>query len=394
MVRMKRFYLMLCFLMSIIGSAWGQETKESSFDLGAITSGNGVNLAGADGLILNVSYDTEISENKSYFVSDGRGYRCFAGATFKFTIPSNVIVTSIKYVSNKNGNSVEKLGEVTITENENWTPFTVGKAEYYLWEGSLNSDTEFQIQKGSGDGNVYISSIVVTYTKTLTPTDNTIDVVDLNYIDGCSAGNGLDRALPDFILKFEGGDGSKYNSPSMQIRYASGKMIVGLTDDNIAAGAKMTKIVFAGTVTTGLTASVGTIDAANGTWTSAEGVTEVTFASTTSDAADLTFTSMVITTNDTPKNIGNKITPVFTLASDNISAVLDPDNREVNSPALTTTPSTFAVEYYIEEDLYDTGTAIDKTTGLITMGTKSGEVKFKVNYNGKKNVDGSWKSNN
>ena len=26
MVRMKRFYLMLCFLMSIIGSAWGQET--------------------------------------------------------------------------------------------------------------------------------------------------------------------------------------------------------------------------------------------------------------------------------------------------------------------------------------------------------------------------------
>ena len=37
MVKMKRFYLMLCFLMSIIGSAWGQETVEKTVE---ITPGN------------------------------------------------------------------------------------------------------------------------------------------------------------------------------------------------------------------------------------------------------------------------------------------------------------------------------------------------------------------
>lgn len=412
-LRMKRFYLTLCFLMSVIGSAWGQETVTETFVV-APTTTDEVNAyisngAKSDDNLVSIQFNTESDNSKKNHeevivpnfklnVQTKNDVRTLRTIVVKPT--NGVTITNVKlYGVDAKRNLVVNDTDIeeTTSEHTQITPEGDTGNWWVQYSESSTSDITFSptLKSDLAARNAYIYKVEVTYsyTKTLTPTDNTIDVVDLNYISNRSANNGLDRALPDFILNFEGGDGCKYNSPSMQIRKASGKMTVRLTDDNIAAGVKMTKIVFTGTVTTGLTASVGTIDAANGTWTSAEGVTEVTFTSTTSDATDLTFTSMVITTNDTPNNIGNKITPVFTLASDNISAVLDPENREVNSPALTTTPSTFAVEYYIEDDLYNTGTTIDKTTGLITMGTKSGEVKFKVSYNGKKNVDGSWKSN-
>ncbi|MEE1121025.1 MAG: Ig-like domain-containing protein [Prevotella sp.] len=373
---MKRFYLMLCFLMSIIGSVWGQETKECSFNLGAITSGNSVNLAGADGLILDVSHDMEISEKpKSYFADKERGYRCYAGATFKFTIPSNVIVTSIKFVSNKNGNNVSTLGYVTVTNNDNWEPFTVDKAESYLWNGSLNSDTEFKIQKGSGDGNVYISSIVVTYTYTpITTYDTSFYISDFNYYVGASgiAGDGLDRELAGFNFDYSGGDALKYNgggiltfrtrnttqNGSVAISTTNGAKIfsASFTFDKDMTGYYTAKDGDGNDLTSSVSDKVVTV-------TSATGVSQIVFTKvnvtgTEKDDKEFALSEISLTTDtDMPTGI---VTPQLTFASTDITTTVGGGVSNI----LTTTPGNFAVTYTSSNESVAT---VNEKTGDVTI---------------------------
>ena len=380
--------------MSIIGSAWGEETETT------VTMSDYTQEEKDSKSITRTSDGVSFSLKNLSKIDGTKGPNAVAGTEFVVSVPENSSIKNVEF--NIGGSSsagslrFQIYADDEIIESEHQPDLLKNCVMPYPKEGSLeNTVRSLKFVVVTTDetkpSNFYITSAKVTYTKTLTPTDNTIDVVDLNYVHNTSVSNILDRNLPDFVLTFEGGNGCKYNTPNLLIRNASGKMTVGLTDDNIAAGVKMTKIVFTGTVTTGLTASVGTIDAANGTWTSAEGVTEVTFASTTSDATDLTFTSMVITTNDTPKNIGNTITPTITLASNALTAEIG-TNATVNSPAVTTVPQNFKVRYKIDGD-NPTGSTINEETGVVTIGNTPGVITVQAFFSGKR-FDGTNNNNN
>lgn len=242
-------------------------------------------------------------------------------------------------------------------------------------------------------GNDYYNAASSSYTLSVIEPKTTINVVDLNYNNGTSQSNGLDRTLSNFVLTFAGGDGCKYNSPNLVVRNGSGVMKVALTQQNIDAGVTIQRIVFTGTLAAGVEVDAGSIDAGTATWIAPDGgVAEVTFSSTTDNI--LTFSSMDIVTSKDVQN-KEKVTPTITFDPSEHTIyygedIANTDLGKFNIPAPTTIPDNFVVKYKLEGD-NTTGASIDEPTGVVTLGTP-GIVQVVSNFNGKK-ADDNTKTN-
>ena len=233
MVKMKRFYLMLCFLMSIIGSAWGQETATKTFTLDVSEMGKD-----AVGKILTNGYSNEyismsFSECQKYDYSIKiNGWSDKVPLPFLTVTPNgnNVTITKVvlKGALDNNGNDqgkTIKVGDITLTAGKDEDNYS---RTYEPTEGV--SEPVVFVKEG---GVSYMQSIEVTYTKTLTPTDNTIDVVDLNYVYNTNANRGFDRlGIQGFDITFAGGDGVKcYTDNGNQILIRNKKKDAESTGD-------------------------------------------------------------------------------------------------------------------------------------------------------------------
>lgn len=342
MVKMKRFYLMLCFLMSIIGSAWGQETVTKTFTLDVSEMGKD-----AVGEILTNGYSNEYISmsflNCQEYENSIKIYGWSNNEPLQFLTVTpkgnNVTITKVvlKGALDKDGKDqgkTIKVGDISLT---------VGKDEdnysrTYEPEEGVNDRVVF-VKEG---GVSYMHSIEVTYTKTLTPTDNTIDVVDLNYVYNTNANRGFDRlGIQGFDITFAGGDGVKcYTDNGNQIFIRNkkkdaestgdqGQMTIALHD---AAGENNGKYISSIEFTAstflenGIGVSSGTIDYNKKVWTANENVQSVTFTAAAPNSTAIDFSGLTITTTDalvgsnwenTAEN-SNGLTPVINIESDDV----------------------------------------------------------------------------
>lgn len=233
MVRMKRFYLMLCFLMSIIGSAWGQETVTNTF---VVDAADGTNWK-----------DDYVNKNNPIVSTDGKlsitfedgsedGVQFESGSTaFKFrrddgyciiTPEDGVIIKSISLTGKStkrdilyifNGDTQQT--ETSEGENDNWTNSFTNTDEV---SGVI------KFARTNTTGNVLITKIEVTYTYTPDKTGLIQIPVDmLNISANTTAGDGFDRFYRGVNLNFAG---------NAVVSAEKNMVTLGATTDKLAAG--------------------------------------------------------------------------------------------------------------------------------------------------------------
>ncbi|MBR6261910.1 MAG: hypothetical protein IKR05_01710, partial [Prevotella sp.] len=159
---MRKKYTLLIMLALILGmgSSWAQTEFDLS-DANYVSTDKYSYSNTSDGITLDIASGGTSKLGQS----NNRGIRLYDdGTTFTITTPSNQVVTKVEFTSGKNGNSVDELSGFTVTGNDAWNPFTVGKADSYTWQNDDNetSPITFKETLSSSTGNVYISKVTVT----------------------------------------------------------------------------------------------------------------------------------------------------------------------------------------------------------------------------------------
>lgn len=137
-LRMKRFYLTLCFLMSVIGSAWGQETFTASDFSSKFSDGNGDALSAP---VRGVSYET--SENVSMMFGASDGDMVWRTRVFNETT----------YLGFSDGQKICEISDGKVTGFfYSFTPKVSGELEVIMY---LNRASNTKINISSFDGNSF-----------------------------------------------------------------------------------------------------------------------------------------------------------------------------------------------------------------------------------------------
>ena len=168
-LRMKRFYLTLCFLMSIIGSAWGQETGTLTMD--ASEKVDFTTISSDDGQIqlsFDLGTEDQITTSQRGIQYDGGKnaykFRKTYGVGIITPLNNSVVVNEVKltiHSSNRDFNYF--VGEsdtptlISCVENDGVTTNTFT---------NNNSESEVVRFALDNDNNCYVSKIEVTYTYT------------------------------------------------------------------------------------------------------------------------------------------------------------------------------------------------------------------------------------
>ena len=133
---MRKKYTLLIMLALILGmgSSWAQTEFDLS-DANYVSTDKYSYSNTSDGITLDIASGGTSKLGQS----NNRGIRLYDdGTTFTITTPSNQVVTKVEFTSGKNGNSVDQLSGFTVTGNDAWNPFTVGKADSYTWQNDDN----------------------------------------------------------------------------------------------------------------------------------------------------------------------------------------------------------------------------------------------------------------
>ncbi|MEE1092630.1 MAG: Ig-like domain-containing protein [Prevotella sp.] len=173
---MKRFYLIICFLMSIIGSAWGQETVTEKFVVDATDGTDWKNVyVNANKPI--VSTDGKLSITFEDGSNDGVQFDS-GNTAFKFrqddgycviTPEDGVIIKSISLTGKSSKRNILYIFNGGTQE----TVTSVGETDN--WTNSFDNTNEVSgvIKFARSGDNALITNIEVTYTYTYTPVSAT-----------------------------------------------------------------------------------------------------------------------------------------------------------------------------------------------------------------------------
>lgn len=160
---MRKKYTLLIMLALILGmgSSWAQTEFDLS-DANYVSTDKYSYSKTSDGITLDI-----VSGGTSKLgQSNNRGIRLYDdGTTFTITTPSNKVVTKVEFTANRNGNHVEQMLGFTVTGNDDWNPFTVGKADSYTWQNDNNKTSPITFTEKTpvnNENNVYISKVTVT----------------------------------------------------------------------------------------------------------------------------------------------------------------------------------------------------------------------------------------
>ena len=158
--------------------------------------------------------------------------------------------SSITIPGLSSGNYVRFTGSISgITTPENAT--LISSDGSYLYKINSHGDVKFEIPSTIKDWGAWIKSIEVLASAPVNKNaSRQLSVEKLDYKSGVNSKNGaLDRTTRGLSLKFNGGDGIKFNGDSYGInwRYKNASVTVGLDPDAIKSSgsdAKITRVVF------------------------------------------------------------------------------------------------------------------------------------------------------
>ena len=158
--------------------------------------------------------------------------------------------SSITIPGLSSGNYVRFTGSISgITTQENAT--LISSDGSYLYKINSNGDVKFEISSTISVWGAWIKSIEVLASAPVNKNaSRQLSVEKLDYKSGVNSKNGaLDRTTRGLSLKFNGGDGIKFNGDSYGInwRYKNASVTVGLDPDAIKSSgsdAKITRVVF------------------------------------------------------------------------------------------------------------------------------------------------------
>ena len=405
---------MLCFLMSIIGSAWGQETY-SVTDESTITPGEEFQATTS----VKLTYGVEGAsgwEIATRTPANGDAYgtkwaTAGKGAELKNNIP--ISGTFVKIVPSANGvmeynvfintaNANPKVANVINATGETIAQFTGGT------ENKIAGVLEFNVEKNeeyyiytSGSSALCLGGF--TFTPIITY-DNSFDISDFNYVTNRNANSGLDRSLCGFTFEFSGGDALKCNATdklTFRTRNTTqnGSVAISTTNEAKIMGAEFTCTsgVIDGetkyfTITDGdgndLTSNA-TVENGVVKLSLTTGVSKIVFAkknvANNDKDTDDSYTNgrefnlseiKLVTDTEMP---ADKVDPVLSFASANVSVQVGGSVEN----ALTTTPLSFSNITYTSDNT--SVATVDAASGAVTLVGGTGTVTITASYDGLSN---------
>lgn len=428
---MKRFYLIICFLMSIIGSAWGQETFTASEFSSKFTDGNGEALSAP---VRGVSYETSENVSMMFGASDGDmvwqtkefngTYLGRSAGQKKCTISDGKVTGFFYSFTPKVSGELEvtmylnRTSSTTINISSfNGTDFDVkatatrdNKEDFTLGKISVQAGQTYYVYHGTDTGELWFKG----YTFTPSAGDDTDDPVatsvstfnisDFNYVTNRNANAGLNRSLCGFTFEFSGGDALKCNATdklTFRTRNTTQNGSVAISTTN---GAKIMGAEF--------TCSSGVIDGETKYFTITDvdgndltsnatvengvvklslttGVSKIVFAKknvannnkdtddSNADGREFTLSEIkLVTDTEMP---ANKVDPVLSFASANVSVQVGGSVEN----ALTTTPLSFSNITYTSDNT--SVATVDAASGAVTLEGGTGTVTITASYDGSSN---------
>ena len=399
---------MLCFLMSIIGSAWGQETVTNTFVVDAadgtdwkndyvnvnkpIVSTDGkLSITFEDGENDGVQFDTQ---NTAFKFRQDDGY-CV------ITPEDGVIIKSISLT----GKSSKR--DILYIFNGDTQQTVTSEGETDNWTNSFDNTNEVPgvIKFARSGNNALITNIEVTYTYTpITTYDKSFNVSDFNYVTNRNANSGLDRSLCGFTFEFSGGDALKCNATdklTFRTRNTTqnGSVAISTTNEAKIMGAEFTCTsgVIDGetkyfTITDGdgndLTSNA-TVENGVVKLSLTTGVSKIVFAkknvANNDKDTDDSYTNgrefnlseiKLVTDTEMP---ADKVDPVLSFASANVSVQVGGSVEN----ALTTTPLSFSNITYTSDNT--SVATVDAASGAVTLVGGTGTVTITASYDGLSN---------
>lgn len=194
----------------------------------------------------NREYNLELI-NGLVFNTNVSGDLCLDNSNKQLSVAKG---SSITIPGLSSGNYVRFTGSISgITTPENAT--LISSDGSYLYKINSNGDVKFEIPSTIKDWGAWIKSIEVLASAPANKNaSRQLSVEKLDYKSGVNSKNGaLDRTTRGLSLKFNGGDGIKFNGDSYGInwRYKNASVTVGLDPDAIKSSgsdAKITRVVF------------------------------------------------------------------------------------------------------------------------------------------------------
>ena len=376
-LRMKRFYLIICFLMSIIGSAWGQETVTKEFCV-APTTIDEVNAyisngAKSDDNLVSIQFNTESDDSKknheevtvpSFKLNIKNKDDVYTLRTIVVKPTSGVTITNVKlYGVDAKRNLVVNDTDIEETTSEHTQIIPEGDTGnwWVQYSESSTSDITFSptLKSNLSASNAYIYRVEVSYTYTpITTYDKSFSISDFNYVTNRNANSGLDRSLCGFDFVFSGGDGLKCNATDkLTFRTRSsqnGTLTITPTNEAKIMGAQFT-------------CSSGVIDGETKYFTITDGVNDLTeFATVVDNVVKLELATGVSKIVFAKKNVAGDATDddkAFALSAISLTTDTEMPKEKCQpvfafehasltvaktggvSNALTTTPKNYPVAY-------------------------------------------------
>lgn len=402
---MKRFYLIICFLMSIIGSAWGQETY-SVIAESTITPGEEFQATASVNLTYGVEnasgwkIETRTPENgdaygtiwataessaqlENNIPTSGTFVKIRPSATGKITY--NVFVNT---KTTKSVNVVDGAGKNITSFQGSDEQKIAGQVEFDV----IKDGTYYIYMSGSGSlrlgGFTFTPSAGDDTDDPVATSVSTFNISDFNFATNRNANSGLDRSLCGFDFVFSGGDALKYNGGGIltfRTRNTTQNGSVAISTTN---GAKIfsASFTFDKDMTDYYTAKdddgndlASSVSNNVVTVTSAQGVSKIVFTKenvTGTEKDDKEFGLSAISLTTDTEMPTEKVTPELTSFKSSAITV-DLDGGKVDNP-LTTNPPSFAVTY----NSSDTNVAtVDMNTGDVTL-RDAGETTITAEYGG------------
>lgn len=166
---MKRFYLIICFLMSIIGSAWGQETESKTVEITPdnvtkVSNNNYSYTADNLSVTLNVEINTD-KKNPNGDVCDN--FKFNDTRTCTITVPENANISKVEFygISDNKGNIALEDGTV-LTKRDDLSDEEKLLFHYITTYDNTQSGAKTLVFKRCDSYNCHIQKIKVTYTYT------------------------------------------------------------------------------------------------------------------------------------------------------------------------------------------------------------------------------------
>lgn len=348
---------MLCFLMSIIGSAWGQESYTIVFNNSKTQSSEGY-------FTLSEKQNLKSGSSCTYDnVSYEKGLKMEDGTSISFTNAKKCNVTIVQWYTYdrtiKFDGTEIALDAATETNKDN-------DYRKYVIEG-VETGTH-TISRGNGESTIFL--VEVNYIPVTQKTSDFI-ISDFNYATNRNANSGLNRSLCGFTFEYSGGDALKCNATdklTFRTRNTTQNGSVAISTTN---GAKIfsASFTFDKDMTDYYTAKDGdgndlasSVSGNVVTVTSADGVSKIVFskknvAGDATDGGKAFDLSKISLTTDTEMPTG-KVTPNLVFASSEITTTVG----ESIENTLTTTPGNFNVSYISDNESVVTVDALGKIT--------------------------------